>query len=87
MQLIDIMQEMSGLSTDELHRVEKQVNDLISRRIELRKKELWGNVVAAIEKYQNETHEQISIYCRNCGEDLLLDEIGSDQVGQISASP
>lgn len=53
--------DLEKLTNDELRALQQSAADIISKRAELRRKELWGNVVAAIQKYQDVMNEQIDI--------------------------
>lgn len=48
---------LETLETAELEKAIKQAYQIIERRKENRKKELWGNVVAAVRKYESEFGE------------------------------
>lgn len=53
----DIVIKMKRLPPDYLNAVKKEADELIQGNIERRKKELWGNVVAAIQKYEKECED------------------------------
>lgn len=45
---------LEGMSTDDLNAIKKSIDLIQKNRIEQRKKEMWGNVVAALRKYTEE---------------------------------
>lgn len=75
-------QQLAALSTNELDLVSNLVQELKQSRLDQRKKELWGNVVAAINKYEKEI-EPIIIYRPACAEEFDM-EILSDEPGYIT---
>lgn len=62
-ELRTIIPILQNLSTGELETLSKHINRMRDERVEQRRKELWGNVIAAMHKYCNET-----------GEDIITDE-------------
>lgn len=54
-------QQLSTLSVDELRQTITWANEYLDKRYNERKKELWGNVAAAIKNYQEEIREEIAI--------------------------
>lgn len=48
---------VSNMSEDQLRDIIKNANTLLDCRAEQRRRELWGNVVAAIQKYVSEIGE------------------------------
>lgn len=76
-------QQLATMTTDELRDVIQWASEYIDKQQNQRKKELWGNVVAAIRKYEKEI-DPITIFCRECGNDCSLDELDSDNPGYIS---
>lgn len=46
--------DLEKLTNDELRALQARAGEVISSRQETRKKELWGNMVAAIKKYESE---------------------------------
>lgn len=58
--LNDIFRQLNTLSADEQKTVQKFLAEQEADRRNRRKKELWGNVVAAIRKYEREV-ETITI--------------------------
>lgn len=81
-QLGDVINQLHGMTNGQLKEVVKAVEEITEKRQENRRKELWGNVVAAIAKYESEIG-QINFYCGCCGEDCTIDEIKSDDPGNI----
>lgn len=53
-QMVTIKNLVSNMSEDQLQDIIKNANTLLDCRAERRRKELWGNVVAAIQKYVSE---------------------------------
>lgn len=49
-----IKARMEQLSLDDLHAIVKFAGMIENNRIVQRKKELWGNIIAAIKKYEGE---------------------------------
>ena len=78
-------QQLSTLTVEELREVISWASGYIADRTEQRKRELWGNVRAAIAKYEGEIGP-MTFYCRNCGEDCRIDEIEPDNPGIITIS-
>lgn len=60
-QIADLRALFSSMSKDELQSAKALIVQETEQRSEQRRKELWGNLVAAIEKYQREIGP-ISIY-------------------------
>lgn len=52
---------LSTMSNDELDMIRRMAELAKDERLYNRRKELWGNVVAAIKKYQEETGKEISV--------------------------
>lgn len=80
-----VKHQMEKMDADQLRSIMQYANSINDRRNQQRKKELWGNVKAAIAKYESEIG-QISFYCRCCGEDCTIDKIENDNPGAISIS-
>lgn len=72
--------DLEKLTNDELRAFQRSAADIISKRQERRKKELWGNVVAAIHKYQDEMNEQIDIIGKG---DMLAPFPGQRIIGAL----
>lgn len=53
----DTMRAMGAMSTEQLQEIIKRANTLTDERLNQRRKELWGNVVAAIRRYEQEIAE------------------------------
>lgn len=80
-----ILDQLNKLTPEEEQLVQKWISDQQALRVEQRKNELWGNVRAAIAKYESEI-ELITFYCRHCGDDCTIDEIDSDEPGFVTIS-
>lgn len=68
------------MDTEKLEEAIQLAYEIIESRKEDRKKDLWGNVVGAIKKYQAEIGP-ISCFCRCCGEAEEIYNIS--EVGKI----
>lgn len=75
-------QQLAALSSNELDLVSSIIQELKQSRLDQRKKELWGNVIAAINKYEQEV-ESIIIYRPVCGEEFDM-QILSEEPGYIT---
>lgn len=53
----DIKNIMDTLPSNDLQEIIKHANTLMAVRTDQRRKELWGNVVAALQKYGQEVEE------------------------------
>lgn len=84
-ELQQILSRLDTLTPDEQQVVTDYIIKQQAERKALRKKELWGNVVAAINKYEKEI-ECISIDCHQCGEESTIDSITTGEPGYISIS-
>lgn len=78
-------QQLATMTTDELRDVIRWAGEYIDQQQNRRRKELWGNVVAAIAKYESEI-EPIAFYCRHFGDDCTIDEIEIDELGIVTIS-
>lgn len=76
--LTHIVKGLPYLTTSDLQILKDAINDLETGRREQRRKELWGNVVAAINKYQSEIGPiNVITPCGGC------DIIGLLDIGEI----
>jgi len=75
-------QQLAILSNDELRQVMNMIDELKTGRENQRRKELWGNVIAAISKYEDEMG-QISVYCRECGSESCISSMDKNAPGYI----
>ena len=61
-ELQEILARLEKLTPEEQEAVRAHAQQCIARRFEQRKKELWGNVIAAMQKYEAEI-ETITFMC------------------------
>lgn len=80
-----VRHKLERMDNDEMEQIIQYAYTIIANRNNQRKKELWDNVVAAIAKYESEI-DKINLFCRHCGEDCTIDEIGIDDLGNITIS-
>ena len=72
-ELQEILARLNKLTPEEQAEVEKYIQQQEFVRQENRKKELWGNVMGAIRKYESEIGV-VSVYCESCGTSYCIDE-------------
>ncbi len=70
---------LEDFSNDELQKVISMAEDIARARKNLRQKELWGNVMAALRKYEKECGE-ILVSDGNDDGTLLVDELDTPGV-------
>ncbi len=76
---------MSDFDTVSLNHICQTAANIIKKRAEQRQRELWGNVLAAINKYQEECGD-IKTWCRICGENGTLDPFDKNKPGWFITS-
>lgn len=74
---------LENASAEELQEIVKTVNTVMDKRADNRRKELWGNVVAAIRKYEQEVGE-IDIEDEDTGRTFNLSEINAVDCGTLA---
>lgn len=79
----DIKNQLSSLTADEIKILITYANKEIERKDELRKKELWGNVVAAIKKYEKETDSRIYLDDGTSGIMIAVEDCNLSNPGYI----
>lgn len=52
---------LDELSVEELRKLRSDIDGKISAKMVTRRKELWGNVIAALMRYKQETQEEICV--------------------------
>lgn len=76
---------LKNMTVQELQVLKSQINDEIMVKKELRQKELWGNVVAAMKKYLSE-FDEIDIISYEGFITPILKEFDFDSPGRIGAT-
>ena len=69
MNIRSLKESLTSLTAEDLENIVKAVNAECDNRANQRKKELWGNVVAALKKYEEEV-ESIEVGIDHLGIDL-----------------
>ncbi len=81
----EVKLRMDSMGIENLKEIIAYANSLIIKCKNQRKKELWGNVIAAIDKYEAEIG-LIEVICRNCGDSGSFDDARKDEPGCLSIS-
>lgn len=77
MNIGDIIKYINSAPDDELEMITKRVNTTRDNRANQRKKELWGNVVAAIRKYEKEI-EPIQILLSDSDDECIITDLSHE---------
>lgn len=77
--------KLERMDTAEIKQVIQYLHAITAKRQEQRKKELWGNVRAALRKYVDETEEDIEIRHPYSDGILCVDELDESGLLYIAA--
>lgn len=74
------MENFEKYSSEELMDIIKKAHEIIEERNNKRVKELWGNVIAALRKFEAETGEKMA---NDEGQELVVSDLDIEKPGYL----